>query len=196
MSFLFSKSENIGFCLDVKGFVQRDGKIRNGILRKGDPIYNGDKIITGSNGFVFYTFIHEKTSAKIFENSVVRINTNMKNIGSFSRLALFGGKVVIQTEESEGDPFTIWSPSSTCKFQNGHIIIEYKNELLYENNSYCLFTVLNGISEVKNNISGNIIYVKKGRSVVSTMNGKFLELETFRNSNEIQKTLIIKEGLK
>jgi hypothetical protein len=165
-------------------------------LRKGDPIYNGDKIITGSNGFVFYTFIHEKTSAKIFENSVVKINTNMKNIGSFSRLALFGGKVVIQTEESEEDPFTIWSPSSTCKFQNGHIIIEYKNELLYENNSYCLFTVLNGISEVKNNISGNIIYVKKGRSVVSTMNGKFLELETFRNSNEIQKTLIIKEGLK
>ena len=196
MSFLFSKSENIGFCLDVKGVVQRDGKIRNGILRKGDPIYNGDKIITGSNGFVFYTFIHEKTSAKIFENSVVKINTNMKNIGSFSRLALFGGKVVIQTEESEEDPFTIWSPSSTCKFQNGHIIIEYKNELLYENNSYCLFTVLNGISEVKNNISGNIIYVKKGRSVVSTMNGKFLELETFRNSNEIQKTLIIKEGSK
>ena len=196
MSFLFSKSENIGFCLDVKGVVQRDGKIRNGILRKGDPIYNGDKIITGSNGFVFYTFIHEKTSAKIFENSVVKINTNMKNIGSFSRLALFGGKVVIQTEESEEDPFTIWSPSSTCKFQNGHIIIEYKNELLYENNSYCLFTVLNGISEVKNNISGNIIYVKKGRSVVSTMNGKFLELETFRNSNEIQKTLIIKQGLK
>ena len=196
MSFLFSKSENIGFCLDVNGVVQRDGKIRNGILRKGDPIYNGDKIITGSNGFVFYTFIHEKTSAKIFENSVVKINTNMKNIGSFSRLALFGGKVVIQTEESEEDPFTIWSPSSTCKFQNGHIIIEYKNELLYENNSYCLFTVLNGISEVKNNISGNIIYVKKGRSVVSTMNGKFLELETFRNSNEIQKTLIIKEGLK
>jgi hypothetical protein len=196
VSFLFSKSENIGFCLDVKGVVQRDGKIRNGILRKGDPIYNGDKIITGSNGFVFYTFIHEKTSAKIFENSVVKINTNMKNIGSFSRLALFGGKVVIQTEESEEDPFTIWSPSSTCKFQNGHIIIEYKNELLYENNSYCLFTVLNGISEVKNNISDNIIYVKKGRSVVSTMNGKFLELETFRNSNEIQKTLIIKQGLK
>jgi hypothetical protein len=196
MSFLFSKSDSIGFCMDVKGVVQRDGKIRNGILRKGDPIYNGDKIITGSNGFVFYTFIHEKTSAKIFENSVVKINTNMKNIGSFSRLALFGGKVVIQTEESEEDPFTIWSPSSTCKFQNGHIIIEYKNELLYENNSYCLFTVLNGISEVKNNISDNIIYVKKGRSVVSTMNGKFLELETFRNSNEIQKTLIIKEGLK
>ena len=196
MSFLFSKSENIGFCLDVNGFVQRDGKIRNGILRKGDPIYNGDKIITGSNGFVFYTFIHEKTSAKIFENSVVKINTNIKNIGSFSRLALFGGKVIIQTEESEVDPFTIWSPSSTCKFQNGHIIIEYKNELLYDNNSYCLFTVLNGISEVKNNISGNIMYVKKGRSVVSAMNGKFLELETFRNSNEIQKTLIIKEGLK
>ena len=196
MSFLFSKSENIGFCLDVKGVVQRDGKIRNGILRKGDPIYNGDKIITGSNGFVFYTFIHEKTSAKIFENSVVKINTNMKNIGSFSKLALFGGKVVIQTEEMEEEPFTIWSPSATCKFQNGHIIIEYKNELLYDNNSYCLFTVLNGVSEVRNNISGNIMYVKKGRSVVSTMNGKFLELETFRNSNEIQKTLMIKENVK
>ena len=195
-SFLFSRGESIGFCLDVKGSVQRDGKIRNGVLRRGDPIYNGDKIITGSDGFVSYAFIHEKTNLKIFENSVLKVNTNMQKIGSYSKLALFGGKIIIQTEEGEKEPFTIWSPSSTCKFQNGQIIIEYKNELLYDSNSYCLFTVLNGVSEVKNNISGKIMYVKNGRSVVSTMNGKFLELETFRNSSEIQKTLMIKEKLK
>ena len=65
-----------------------------------------------------------------------------------------------------------------------------------DSNSYCLFTVLNGVPEIKNNISGNIMYVKKGKSVVSTMNGKFLELETFRNSREIQKTLMSEEKLK
>ena len=195
-SFLFSRGENIGFCLDVKGAVQRDGKIRNGVLRRGDPIYNGDKIITGFDGFVSYTFIHEKTHLKIFENSVLKVNTNMQKIGSYSKLALFGGKIIIQTEEVKKEPFTVWSPSSTCKIQNGHVIIDYKNELLYDNNSYCLFTVLNGVPEIKNNISGNIMYVKKGKSVVSTMNGKFLELETFRNSREIQKTLMSEEKLK
>ena len=57
-SLAFPDGENIGFCLDVKGKVQRSGKIRNGILRKGDLIYNGDKIITGSHGFVSYAFIY------------------------------------------------------------------------------------------------------------------------------------------
>ena len=189
ISFSFLIGENIGFCLDVKGKVQRTGKIRNGIIRKGDIIYNGDKIITGSNGFVSYAFIYEKTNLKVFENTVVKLNTDRENFSSYSKLALFGGKIIVQTEEISDEPFTVWSPSSICQIENSHIIIEYKNELLYNNNSYCLLTSLYGMPKVENIRSKEIMYLKNGETIASTMDGKFLQLETFRSSSEIQNTL-------
>jgi len=189
LSFTIISGENIGFCLDVKGNVQRSGKIRNGMLRKGDLIYNGDKIITGSNGYVSYAFIYEKTNLKVFENTVVKLNTDRENYSSFSKLALFGGKIIVQTEDLNNNPFTVWSPSSICQIQNSHIIIEYRNELIYENNSYCLLTSLYGMPKIENIKSKEVMYLKNGETIASTMNGKFLQLETFRSSNEIQNTL-------
>ena len=189
LSFTIISGENIGFCLDVKGNVQRSGKIRNGMLRKGDLIYNGDKIITGSNGYVSYAFIYEKTNLKVFENTVVKLNTDRENHSSFSKLALFGGKIIVQTEDLNNNPFTVWSPSSICQIQNSHIIIEYRNELIYENNSYCLLTSLYGMPKIENIKSKEVMYLKNGETIASTMNGKFLQLETFRSSNEIQNTL-------
>lgn len=189
LTFSIASAENIGFCLDVKGKVQRSGKVRNGTLRKGDLIYNGDKIITGSNGYLSYAFIYEKTNLKVFENTVVKLNTNRENFSSFSKLALFGGKIIVQTEDLHNNPFMVWSPSSICQIENSHIIIEYKNELLYENNSYCLITSLYGMPKIENIKSKEIIYLKNGETIASTMDGKFLQLETFRSSNEIQNTL-------
>lgn len=188
-SLAFPDGENIGFCLDVKGKVQRSGKIRNGILRKGDLIYNGDRIITGSHGFVSYAFIYEKTNIKVFENTVVKVNTDRESFSSFSKLALFGGKIIVQTEELNNEPFTVWSPSSICQIENSHIIIEYKNELLYDNNSYCLLTSLYGMPKIENIKSKDVMYLKNGETIASTMDGKFLQLETFRSSSEIHNTL-------
>ena len=189
LSLAFPDGKNIGFCLDVKGKVHRSGKIRNGILRKGDLIYNGDKIVTGSNGFVSYAFIYEKTNLKVFENTVVKVTTVRENYSSFSKLALFGGKIIVQTEDINNEPFTVWSPSSICQIENSHIIIEYKNELLYDNNSYCLLTSLYGMPKIENIKSKEVMYLKNGETIASTMDGKFLQLETFRSSNEIQNTL-------
>ena len=147
--FSIASAENIGFCLDVKGKVQRSGKVRNGTLRKGDLIYNGDKIITGSNGYLSYAFIYEKTNLKVFENTVVKLNTNRENFSSFSKLALFGGKIIVQTEDLHNNPFMVCPLLQFAKLKT-HIIIEYKNELLYENNSYCLITSLYGMPKIEN----------------------------------------------
>ena len=187
---IYSKGENIGFCLDTKGSVQRYGSIRNGLLRKGDSIYDGDKIITGESGFISYAFINEKTNVKVFENSVIRVNSLRKKKGSSSEIALFGGKVIIETEKNSLHPFIVKSPSSTCSTLGSHFITEYKNELIYDNLSYCLFTVLGGAIKVQNNTSKNIMYLKNKETIISTMNGNFLQLDTFRNNSGIQKTLI------
>ena len=96
---------------------------------------------------------------------------------------------IIETKQNS-DSFIVSSPSSTCETNGSRFIIEYKNELLYDNLSYCLFTVLEGSIKIQNNISEDIMYLKSGKTIVSTKNGKFLQLDTFKSSTEIQKTLL------
>ena len=186
---LHSKSESIAFCLEVNGSVQKNGSIRSGVVRKGDSIYNGDKIITGGNGFISYAYIYEETNVKIYQNSVVKIMNRNISTGTASEIAIFGGKVIIETKQGS-DSFIVSSPSSTCETNGSRFITEYKNQLLYDNLSYCLFTVLEGSIKIQNNISEDIMYLKSGKTIVSTKNGKFLQLDTFKSSTEIQKTLL------
>ena len=67
---------------------------------------------------------------------------------------------------------------------------EYRDELFYDNLTYCIFTVLTGIMEVENIKSGHSIYMDQGETVISTRNGKFLLLDTFRDNSGIANTLM------
>ena len=52
-------------------------------------------------------------------------------------------------------------------------------------------TSLYGMPKIENIKSKEVMYLKNGETIASTMDGKFLQLETFRNSNEIQNTLML-----
>ena len=108
----FSRSENIALCTETHGQVQRKGNVRNGTVRKGDPIYHGDKLITGEKGFVSFMNIYEKTIVKIYENSVVKVLSDRKSRFSRSELALFGGKVIVEMTEKNDRDFVLRSPSA------------------------------------------------------------------------------------
>ena len=47
----------------------RKGSVRSGLLRKGDYIYHGDKIITGQVGSASFIMIYEDTSIRVYNNS-------------------------------------------------------------------------------------------------------------------------------
>ena len=55
------ESEQIGICTNVIGEVHRSGKIRSGKIRKGESIYNGDKISTDKNAFFSLLNIQDKS---------------------------------------------------------------------------------------------------------------------------------------
>ena len=186
----FSRSENIALCTETHGVVQRKGNVRNGIVRKGDPIYHGDKLITGEDGFVSFMNIYEKTIVKVYENSVVKVLSDRKSRFSRSELALFGGKVIVEMDEQNDREFVLRSPSAIATASGTHFLTEYRDELLYNNLSYCIFTVLTGKMEVENIKSGHSIYMDQGETVISTRKGKFLLLDTFRDNSGIANTLM------
>ena len=181
----FSRSESIALCVSVSGQLERKGQVRNGIIRKGDPIYHGDKIKVEDNESLSFMTIYGRDIVDIYENSVIKIVNDKNNRNDFPEMALFGGKVIIKMDENDDRGFILNAPTAIIIAEGSHFIAEYRDELLFNNNTYSVFTVLDGKIKVQNVRSGKIIYADKGETIISTRDGKFLVLDTFKNSAKI-----------
>ncbi len=180
-----SRSESIALCVSVSGKLERKGQVRNGIIREGDPIYHGDKIKVEDNESLSFMTIYGRDIVDIYENSVIKIVNDKNNRNDFSEMALFGGKVIIKMDENDDGRFILNAPTAIINAEGSHFIAEYRDELLFNNNTYSVFTVLDGKIKVQNIRSGKIIYADKGETIISTRDGKFLALDTFKNSTKI-----------
>ena len=187
----FSRSESIGMCISVSGQLERKGQVRNGIIRKGDPIYRGDRIKVEDNESLSFMTIYGRDIVDIYENSVIKVINDTSNKNDLSEMALFGGKVIIKMDENDDRGFILNAPTAIIIAEGSHFIAEYRDELLFNNNTYSVFTVLSGKIKVQNVRSGKIIYADKGETIISTRDGKFLALDTFKNSAKIIEHLEI-----
>jgi len=189
----FSRTESIALCTIANGQLERKGFVRNGTLRRGDSIFNGDKITVEKNESIAFLTIYEKCLVNVYENSVIKVVDNKSDKSIATGMALFGGKVVVKMEENNGCNFILNAPTATITAKGAHFIAEYRDELLFDNNTYSILTVLDGKMKVENNTSGKIIYVDSGNTIIATRDGKLLELDTFKNSSRIIKHLNVSQ---
>ena len=187
VSFAFTRSESIALCIDVRGKVNREGGVRTGLIRKGDSIYNGDKIITSKNGFSSIIFHNDKTKTNVYDNTSIKIFYVQKPNGSSYEIALFGGKVIAEMKSQKS--LIISAPSTEALATGAHFILEYRNDLLFDDSSHSIFTLLTGRLEIKNEISDQFIYPDAGQTIISTLGGKILQLDTFKNSTIISNSI-------
>ena len=188
-SVIYPNSKSIAICVEIEGHVLREGHVRKGHLRQGDSIYDGDKIIVNDGGYLSFMFIKDKTIVDAYENSIIKVVDGANSTEIKSNVALFGGKVIIQMEEINNGKFILDAPSSTVIASNAHFIAEFKTDVVFNHLSYAIFTSLLGKIEIENLISENFINIKRGETVISTLEGKFLPLDTFRNQQFIEQTL-------
>ena len=80
----------------------RKGSVRSGLIRRGDYIYHGDKIITGQVGSASFIMIYEDTSIRVYNNSVFRLVSERYSLLNHSELALFEGNVIIEADDNLG----------------------------------------------------------------------------------------------
>ena len=85
----------------------RKGSVRSGLIRRGDYLYHGDKIITGQIGSASFIMIYEDTSIKLYNNSVARLLSERYSVLNHSELALFVGKVIIEVDDNIG--YSFWN---------------------------------------------------------------------------------------
>ena len=189
VSLIFPNSKSIAICVEIKGQVLREGHVRKGHLRQGDSIYDGDKIIVNDRGYLSFMFMKDKTIVDAYENSIIKVVDRANSTEIKSNVALFGGKVIIQMEEINDGKFILDAPSSTVTASNAHFIAEFKNDVVFNHLSYAIFTSLLGKIEIENLISENFMNINRGETVISTLEGKFFPLDTFRNQQFIEQTL-------
>ena len=188
-TFSYPSSMSVAICTEMEGQVLRQGPVRNGHLRKGDSIYDGDKIILNENGFLSFMFFGDKTSVDIHGNTIVKVFDSNSNSELQPNIVLFGGKLIVQMEGNHNQSFRLDAPSSTAIASNAHFMVEYRSDMIFKNLSYSMFTLLGGEIEIQNLVSEIHINLKRGETVMSTLEGKFLQLDTFRNQMFIESTL-------
>jgi hypothetical protein len=179
-----SRFKGFAFCLNSKGDVIRKGIARSGNLLKGDVIYENDKITVGQNSYVSFLNTHERSEVRVFENSSIKLlksNKKLNDDKEIYEIVIFGGKVIVDKIEHNNKELIINSPSSSVFSKNSHFFAEYRSKPLYNQFSYCIFTLLKGNILVENLDSKKMIFLNSGETIVSTKDGKFYPLETFRD---------------
>ena len=71
-----SRSQSIALCTIANGELERKGPVRNGTIRKGDSIFNGDKITVEKNESIAFLTIYERCLVSVYENSVIKVVDN------------------------------------------------------------------------------------------------------------------------
>jgi len=192
LSFNSAQSNNkvkiVAFCLEAKGNTFREGLARNGNLLKGDVIYENDKITVGKSSYVSFLNTFERSEVRLFENSSIKIlkpNSQFNKPEQVHQIIIFGGKVIIDKVELNDKALIVTSPSSSVFSKNSHFLIEYRSKPLHDQFSYCIFTLLKGNILIENLDSKKMIFLNSGETIVSTKDGKFYPLETFRDGINI-----------
>ena len=183
-----NKVKRFAFCLEAEGNIFREGLARNGNLLKGDVIYENDKITVGDDSYVSFLNIFERSEVRLFENSLIKIlepNSQSNKSEEVPQIVIFGGKVIIDKVELNDKALIVTSPSSIVFSKNSHFLIEYRSKPTHNQFSYCIFTLLKGNILVENLDSKKMIFLNSGETIVSTKDGKFYPLETFRDGINI-----------
>ena len=186
-----NKVKRFAFCLEAEGTIFREGLSRNGNLLKGDVIYENDKITVGENSYVSFLNTFERSEVRLFENSSIKIlkpNSQYNRSEDVHQIVIFGGKVIIDKMELNDKALIVTSPSSSVFSKNSHFLIEYRSKPLYNQFSYCIFTLLKGNILVENLDSKKMIFLNSGETIISTKKGKFYSLETFRDGINVDNS--------
>jgi len=188
----FSRTDPIpiALCLEINGKVQRKGNIRTGLIRKGDYLYHGDKLITNAIGFASIMMIYERTFIKIYDNSVARLLFDIEKESNNTELALFEGRVIVEMGKHCDHYLILNTPSTIAKVKQTDFLAEYQNEALFDKLRYSIFTSLNGQIKLKNTHSKDFMYLSEGETVISTLSGRFLRMDTFRSNVGIVNSLL------
>ena len=172
-SILFSSSK-VAIAIKTKGDVSVIYKGLNSaqVLKPGSPLSNQDKIKTGKNGYIALMYLDDKTVVKMLDNSDLTIMGDRSGNKINKSLDIKYGRIAANVKPQKGKEFRISTPTSVASVKGTEFAIQS------DPSSGDSFTLIEGLIEVTNSVTGESTQVQEGETAVSTPDGSLDVAET------------------
>ena len=166
VTFLFGSSK-VAVAIKTKGDVSviYKGLSAAQALRPGSPLSDQDKIKTGKNGFVAIMYLDDKTVVKMLGNSDLIILGDRSGSKINKSLDIKYGRVAASVTPQKGKEFRISTPTSVASVKGTELAIES------DPSTGDSFTLIEGLIEVTNSVTGESTQVEEGETAMSTPEG-------------------------
>jgi hypothetical protein len=172
-SILFSSSK-VAIAIKTKGDVSVVYKGLNSaqVLKPGSPLSHQDKIKTGKNGYIALMYLDDKTVVKMLGNSDLTIMGDRSENKINKSLDIKYGRIAANVKPQKGKEFRISTPTSVASVKGTEFAIQS------DPSSGDSFTLIEGLIQVTNSITGESTQVQEGETAVSTPDGSLDVAET------------------
>ena len=164
---VISASSKVAIAIKTKGDVSIIHKGLNTAqaLKPGSPLSDQDKIRTGKNGFVAIMYLDDKTVLKMLGNSDMTILGQRSGVKINKSIDIKYGKIAAAVTPQKGKEFMIATPTSVASVKGTELAIDS------DPSTGDSFTLIEGLIEVTNNLTGETTEVQQGETAVSTPEG-------------------------
>ena len=172
-TFLLASSK-VAIAIKTKGDVSviYKGLSSAQALQPGSPLSDQDKIKTGKNGFVAIMYLDDKTVVKMLGNSNLTILGDRSGSKINKSLDIKYGRVAANVKPQKGKEFRISTPTSVASVKGTELAIES------DPSTGDSFTLIEGLVEVTNSITGESTEVQEGETATSTPEGSLEVAQT------------------
>ena len=172
-SILFPSSK-VAIAIKVSGDVSvlYKGLNLEQVLKPGSPLSHQDKIKTGKNGYIALMYLDDKTVVKILGNSDLTISGDRSGNKINKSLDIKYGKIAANVKPQKGKEFRISTPTSVASVKGTEFAIQS------DPSSGDSFTLIEGLIQVTNSITGESTQVQEGETAISTPDGSLNVAET------------------
>ena len=162
-----SASSKVAIAIKIKGDVSILYKGLNTaqVLKPGSPLSDQDNIRTGKDGFVAIMYLDDKTVLKMLGNSDMTILGQRSGVKINKSIDIKYGKIAAAVTPQKGKEFVIATPTSVASVKGTELVIDS------DPSTGDSFTLIEGLIEVTNNLTGESTEVQQGETAVSTPEG-------------------------
>tara|TARA_B100001996_G_scaffold346691_1_gene303787 strand:- start:3051 stop:3719 length:669 start_codon:yes stop_codon:yes gene_type:complete len=164
---LLLSSSKVAVAIKIKGkvslFSSQDKSKTS--LKPGTPLNDKDKIMTDKDSFAAIMYLDDKSVVKMLSNSDLIIIGERSKKGISKSLDISYGKITANIAKQKGNEFRIATPTSVASVKGTELAITS------DPSNGDSFTLLEGLIEVTNSITGESMEVSEGETAVSTPQG-------------------------
>jgi len=177
-----SGADKVAMAVKAKGEteIQRSGEAEKNRLKPGKPVNDQDKITTAQKSMAMIMFLDDKSVLKIRENSEFIVGGQRTDDGISKSVSLGYGVLRASVSPQKGKQFIISTPTSVASIKGTDVIVSS------DPTQGDQFILLEGLMNVENSVSGEVITLNGGETATSSSTGELESHDT--TEDEIEST--------